>query len=175
MLDWETTGWYKYMDTGQQDLVREAEALFRREVEEKKHTFFDYAFIVFPMAKAYEGFIKKYIYDLGIITKNQYVGEHFRIGKSLNPDLPVRYRKKEWVVDKLDKMCGHISEGELKGESLSQVMWQEWRESRNRLFHYFPDRVHFINLKEAERRLKRLAQVMEASINCPAFIRGQGK
>jgi hypothetical protein len=166
MYDWETSAWYEYLDHGMQDLVRVAEALLRREVEEKNHTFHDYSFIVFPMAKAYEGFVKKFVFDLGIITDKQYRGEHFRIGKSLNPDLPVKYRKQDWVVEKLDANCEKIDGGYYHGKLLSRVMWGEWKNSRNMLFHYFPEHVHFVTLEEAEKRLDRLAQVMETAMSC---------
>ena len=166
MFEWTNQSWYAYLDVGQQDLVRVAEALLRREVEEKQQTFYDYAFIVFPMAKAYEGFLKKFMYELGIISLKQYEGEHFRIGKSLNPDLPVKYRRNDWVVERLDRICGRVETEADEKVLLSQVLWQEWKESRNVLFHYFPQRENFISLEEAEERLVRLAEVMEAAMGC---------
>lgn len=173
MLDWELWQFYGYMEQGQKDLVRVAEALLRREIEEEKKTFYDYSFVVFPMAKAYEGFIKKYVYELGLITKGDYVGEHFRIGKSLNPDLPEKYRRDDWVVGSLNELCGEVKEGQWAGRRLTEVMWEQWRESRNMLFHYFPDRVHFVDLNGAQERLRCLAEVMEAAMRCEAFERGK--
>jgi len=53
-----TQDWYLRMSAWEKELVRTSVELFAR--EERMHSFFsDYAFVVFPMSKAYEGFIKK--------------------------------------------------------------------------------------------------------------------
>ncbi len=93
--------------------------------------FHDYSFIVFPAAKAYEGFLKNLFLDMGFIAKEDYYGRHFRIGKALNPDLEEKYKGEEWVYGKLASYC--------KGEALPDKLWKTWRESRNLVFHWFPD------------------------------------
>ena len=94
----------------------------------KKDGFHDYSFIVFPAAKAYEGFLKKLFLDLRFINPEDYYGKHFRIGKALNPSLEKRIRIKEGVYDKIVKYCG--------GEELAGKMWSCWKECRNLLFHW---------------------------------------
>jgi hypothetical protein len=61
------------------DLMRESFHLLDREKENSSNSH-DYAFVVFPAAKAYEGFLKKVLFDLKLITKQQYLGDRFRIG-----------------------------------------------------------------------------------------------
>jgi hypothetical protein len=170
-ITWKTTSWYQYLDHGQRDLVEVAMALWERE-RVLGQQFHDYSFVVFPMAKAFEGFIKKYLYDLEVISEAQYRSVHFRIGKSLNPDLPLKYRVDEWIVEDLNEQCGVVAHGMYAGEQLSQALWQEWRQSRNLLFHYFPAHLHFISLEEAGERLERLGEMMAAALQCPAFVRG---
>jgi len=53
-----TQSWYLQMQTWERELVRTSVELFAR--EERMHSFFaDYSFVVFPMSKAYEGFLKQ--------------------------------------------------------------------------------------------------------------------
>lgn len=100
--------WFDYLEHSQKDLVIQAYVLLDGEGEREGDGFHDYSFVVFPMAKAYEGFLKKYFFEVGLITKGAYRSDHFRIGKSLNPDLPLRYRRRDWVVDRLDEVCGPV-------------------------------------------------------------------
>lgn len=161
--DYKQTGWYRYMEEPMQDLVQETFVLleiFRGSGEEggespgaaKQH---DYAFLVFPMAKAYEGFLKKMLLDMGLISKRQYYGEHFRIGRALNPNLPKRYRH-GWVYERLVSWCG--------GKELPDMLWDVWKEARNRIFHFFPDHQEFISLQEAETLIERLGRAMEKAV-----------
>ena len=78
------------MEEPMRDLVGESYLLLERE-ERLNENLHDYSFVVFPMAKAYEGFLKKLFFDLGLINKRQYQGDRFRVGKSLNPNLPTRH------------------------------------------------------------------------------------
>jgi hypothetical protein len=107
--------------------------------------FHDYSFIVFPAAKAYEGFLKKIFLDMGFISEGDYYGKHFRIGKALNPDLEYRYRDEGWVYGKLKHFC--------QGEALPARLWKTWKESRNLLFHWFPDEKNVVTHNEAVEKL----------------------
>lgn len=138
------------------DLVRTSFALLEREESHLRQgsgePMHDYSFVVFPMAKAYEGFLKKVFLDMGLINKKQFLGDRFRIGKSLNPHLPVRYQW-DWVYDRLAKYCG--------GEELPLFMWETWKNARNKIFHFFPDHHEFISLNTARKLITEITQVME--------------
>ena len=95
-----------------------------------KKEFDDYSFVVFPAAKAYEGFLKKLFLDMGFITQEDYFGKHFRIGKALNPSLEKDLRR-EGVYDKIIKYC--------QGHELADNLWNTWKMSRNLIFHWFPN------------------------------------
>lgn len=100
----------------------------------------DYSFVIFPAAKAYEGFLKKLFYELGFINDDEYFGKHFRIGKSLNPNLPKEIRK-YGVHTKLIAYTG--------SKELADQLWETWRICRNLTFHWFPEEKNAISLSEA--------------------------
>ncbi len=143
------------MDESMRDLVEESFTLLERE-ERLQGELHDYSFVVFPMAKAYEGFLKKLLLDMKLIDKRQYYGEHFRIGRALNPSLPKRYRA-GWVYGRLVESC----QG---NEELPLFLWEVWKRARNRIFHFFPDHHEFISLEEAREMIEKLAEGMERAL-----------
>lgn len=155
----EQTNWWKYLTEPMRDLAAQSFALLEREGERAgEYKYHDYSFVVFPMAKAYEGFLKKLFYDLGLINKKQFGGDRFRIGKALNPNLPKRYQW-DWVYDKMALAC--------QGEEVPQMMWEVWKKARNRIFHFFPDHHEFISLDQARELISEIQKAMEnALIQC---------
>lgn len=155
----EKTNAWKYLDESMRDLMAESYALLEQEQGrlrqgsgEPRH---DYSFIVFPAAKAFEGFLKKVFLDLGFITKSQYNGDRFRIGRALNPDLPVRYRW-DWVYAKIAARCG--------GETLPLELWQVWKTARNSIFHFFPGHARFISIEEARALVAGVTETMDKTL-----------
>lgn len=116
--------------------------------------FADYSFVVFPAAKAYEGFLKKLFLDLGFISEEEYLGKHFRIGKSLNPSLPRHLRKNE-VYGKIVHYCG--------GEKLASELWEAWRVGRNLTFHWYPNERSAISLDEAVERIDLIVHAIDSA------------
>lgn len=147
-----------YIDSSMKDLLRESFDLIehqKQRVAEGKTEYHDYGFVVFPAAKAYEGFLKKLFLDLGLITRTQYLSDHFRIGRALSPSLPKRYRV-GWVYGKLVNYC--------QGEDLPLLMWQTWKRARNRVFHFFPHHQECVSLREAESLVLEIIEVMNKSL-----------
>jgi len=153
-LQLEKKDWWDYLEEDLQELLREAEILSIR-VDKWGETFHDYAFIVFPAAKAYEGFLKKLFLDLGFITERDYYGKRFRVGKALNPSLPPGLRKKEGVYDKLVDFCGN--------ENLADKLWQTWKKGRNLVFHWFPNEKNAVDMNEAVDRLNMIVDAMDSA------------
>jgi hypothetical protein len=114
--------------------------------------FDDYAFVIFPAAKAYEGFLKKIFLDLHFISEKDYFGKHFRIGKSLNPSLPKEIRAEE-VYGKIVKYCG--------GRDLADDLWETWRVCRNLTFHWFPDEKNVVTYAEATERINMIINAID--------------
>lgn len=160
-LAYKETTWFQYLDHGMKDLVIQSFLLLDIEKGFSKPRFHDYSFIVFPIAKAYEGFLKRFFYDVHLISDPDFLDSHFRIGRSLNPDLPSKFRDRDWIYERLKKLCAQKGDPELADQ-----MWIVWREARNQLFHYyFPDHNHFITLDEASRRVDMVVDVLARSID----------
>ncbi len=153
-VDHKKQNWYLYMEPEMKELADESFKLLEHSKSPfaSEAHFNDFGFVLFPMAKAYEGFLKKAFLDLKLIDKRQFFGDHFRIGRALNPNLPKRYRA-GWVFGKLISMCG--------GEQLPMQLWNTWKEARNRVFHYFPGNNAIITLSEAEMLLGSMDMAME--------------
>lgn len=115
--------------------------------------FHDYSFIVFPAAKAYEGFLKTLFKDLGFISENEFYSKRFRIGKALNPSLEKELRSRESVYDKLVEYCG--------GKELSDKLWDTWTSGRNILFHWFPHEKNAISYTEAKVTVLKILDTMD--------------
>jgi len=155
-------GWFRYLTEGQKDLADQAYRLLSKfqitNSKLQKPEFHDYSFVVFPMAKAYEGFLKKFFLDAKLIDIKTYNGDRFRIGKALNPELPEKHRGRWWLYGPLAKAGG--------GEALPQQLWKAWKECRNLLFHFFPKHEHFVTLDGARQRVEQLRMAMKAAVEC---------
>jgi len=161
--------WWKYIGEDLQKLISTSEFMYRvvegwgADLPGGKKEFNDYSFVVFPAAKAYEGFLKKLFLDLGFITEDDYFGKHFRIGKALNPSLPKDLRR-EGVYDKIVQHC--------QGHKLADALWNAWRLSRNLTFHWFPNEKNAITLAEAGQRVEMIIDAMDqAFAECPLELK----
>jgi hypothetical protein len=147
---------FAYLEQWQQQLIRLSFTLWQREKTMGTH-FLDYSFVVFPMAKAYEGFLKSYLLDNHFISETTYKSKRFRIGRVLNPDLRQSHRDDEWLYDNVEELCG---------PKIAREMWDTWLTCRNRVFHYFPDRPNHLTLEQAGHYLETIFTVMEKAISC---------
>lgn len=117
----------------------------------------DYAFIVSPAAKAYEGFLKDFFLRLHIIDKATYQSDRFRVGKTLNPSL--RYKRFS-IFKKLAEM-------DETGEELAETLWDAWKHGRNEIFHFFPDYHQNLGQQEAQDRINL---ILKAIIRAGEFL-----
>lgn len=118
----------------------------------------DYSFVVAPAAKAYEGYLKDFFFDLDIIDENSYHSDRFRVGKTLNPSL--RYKRYS-IFKKLADLHDD-------GEQLAETLWSAWKQGRNEIFHYFPGNVKKLTITEAE---DRITLILQAIIDSGNFIK----
>ncbi|HKC04744.1 MAG TPA: hypothetical protein VKC54_02645 [Patescibacteria group bacterium] len=150
--------WWNYLEEDLQELIKESFLIqdmlagMGADLPGGKLKFHDYSFVVFPAAKAYEGFLKKIFLDLKLITDEDYYGKHFRIGKALNPSLPKEIRS-EGIYDKIVE--------HFQGHELADKLWDTWRFSRNLTFHWFPNEKNAINMEEAAERINKITEAME--------------
>ena len=146
---------WNYLSAGQRGLIEGGKYLLEDTKNHPDTRITDYSYLVFPFAKAYEGFLKKVFLDLDFISLQDYESNHFRIGRVLNPHLEKRMRK--WsVYDKVVRNCG--------GVELADELWEVWKQGRNLVFHYFPHNLRALKLDEAEEIIERMLQVMQNAV-----------
>jgi len=146
--------WWGYVEEDVRELLLTTQLLINK-VGGWEERFHDYAFVVFPAAKAYEGFLKKLFLDLGWISENDYFGKRFRIGKALNPSLESELRQREGVYDKIVEFC--------QGRELADKLWETWRQARNSTFHWFPKEKNAISSDEAKQKVVMVIDAMDAA------------
>jgi hypothetical protein len=154
-----TQSWYLFLDQKQKELVRTSIELYAREERMESH-FEDYSFLVFPIAKAYEGFLKKYFFESQMISTASFYDKKFRIGRVLNPDMHPDRRNNDWIYDKVVQACG---------QELARQLWETWIKCRNQIFHYYPNLDKNLSLSEASSDIMLLAETMQAAVNCQAL------
>ncbi len=148
--------WFLFLSQWQRQQVMLAFKLYNRE-ENSQDYLVDYSYILFPMMKSYEGFLKKYLYDVGLIDQDTYEGTRFRIGRALNPDVSIHQRDKYWLYDDIVRNCG---------ETTARHMWQTWLKCRNRVFHFFPKEKAALELAEVKERLDMAVKAMDLAVTC---------
>jgi hypothetical protein len=150
--DLEKKVWWSQLHEDLQELLKES-ILLLETVGGWKESFHDYAFIVFPAAKAYEGFLKTLFLDLKFITEDDFYGKRFRVGKALNPELKSKFRGRDSVYDKLVAYSN--------GSNLADTLWQTWKEGRNLLFHWFPNEKNFVTYNESKEIVITILKAMD--------------
>lgn len=148
--------WYQYLGDWQKKLMDVTSQLLDR-CQADQNAFADYSFLVFPVAKAYEGFLKKILFDLGLINQDTYEGRRFRIGRALNPDVSYNQRDQYWLFDNLERICS---------TAVARQIWEAWLHCRNRVFHFFPKDDGLLSFDEAVERIEELVQAMRAGTAC---------
>lgn len=146
--------WWSYLDENLKELLLEA-SLLSEKVGRWEQKFHDYAFVVFPAAKAYEGFLKKLFWDLGFINQEDYQGKRFRVGKALNPELDREKYRHLSIYDKLVAFC--------QGEDLARKLWKTWIKCRNLTFHWFPGEKNKIDLQESRECLALILDAIDSA------------
>lgn len=143
-----------YLPETQMDLLNQGFYLIEYVNRDREHKFSDYSFVVFPFAKAFEGFLKKVFLDAGYISRKDYLSKHYRIGKVMSPNL--RHRLGPESVYK--KICDHV------GCEISDKIWKTWTRGRNQVFHYFPDNLRSFTIQEAEELVDGIIETMETVV-----------
>jgi hypothetical protein len=149
-LDSKSAFW-QYLSQNQQDLIKEGYYLSNQIVKNDVYHFKDYSFIVFPFAKAYEGFLKKLFLDVDFISRLDYISDHLRLGKLLSPNLMARLGD-----ESLYRRIKHRT-----SEELADLIWQTWKLGRNEIFHYYPHNYKLISFEEAEAITDHLIKTMQ--------------
>ncbi len=148
--------WYSYLTSWQKQLIDVAQNLITQHAEEQDF-FKDYSFLVFPVSKAYEGFLKKLLFDFNLIDQATYEGHRFRIGRALNPHVAKDQRDQYWLYDDVARTCS---------PETAQKLWSAWLNCRNRVFHFFPKDKGLLSYQEAIKKIDQVSQAMSAAVAC---------
>lgn len=148
--------WFQYLDSDLQRLVRLSIKLYDRE-EKSTEKLEDYSFVIFPISKAYEGFLKLFLKNTGLISSKAYLGKRFRIGRSLNPDIPEKYRDEYWLFDNLEDKCSN---------KVAREIWDTWLTCRNQVFHFFPSKPRVYDLSQSRDKLLKVIESMKLLVSC---------
>ena len=144
---------WKYLSQGQKDLILEGEYMINDVIRNNSYTFRDYSFLIFPYAKAYEGFLKQLFKDVKFINHLHYISDHLRLGKLLSPNLIERLGDRSLYVKIEDK----------SSKELADRIWNTWKIGRNQIFHYFPHNIRAVTYDEAEEIISQIIGAMEES------------
>ncbi|OGK14106.1 hypothetical protein A2861_04025 [Candidatus Roizmanbacteria bacterium RIFCSPHIGHO2_01_FULL_38_15] len=130
---------WEYFSGTQKDLIQEGNYLMSI-TEKHGYVFKDYSFLVFPYAKAYEGFLKQLFLDADFISHLDYISDHFRIGKFLSPHL----------IDRLKERSIYAKIQRVAGDDLASEIWGIWKKGRNEVFHYYPHNIKRLSFEDAK-------------------------
>ncbi len=156
MFNFTQENWYSYLTDWQVQLI-EVTAKLAEQHQSDQEELEDYSFLVFPMAKAYEGFLKKFFLDLKLIDRDTYEGRRFRIGRALNPDVSFNQRDKYWVYSSLEDICS---------PETARRLWDGWLHCRNKVFHFFPKDQGLLTYQQAVEKIEELNLAMGAAVEC---------
>ena len=120
-------------------------------IADHAYHFKDYSFLVFPFAKAYEGFLKQLFKDAKFISHLDYISDHLRLGKLMSPNL----------INRLGERSLYKKIKDSAGEDLAQKIWNVWKIGRNQIFHYFPHNLKAITFGEADKIVTEILKTME--------------
>lgn len=151
----ETSGFWQYLSPDMRALVRDGEFLIEDSI---RHTPplassgapTDFSYLVFPFAKLYEGFLKKLFLDAKIISEREYHSDHYRIGKTLSPNMARRLAGRSAYKQITDRY----------GDQLAARLWHTWKEGRNLVFHYFPHNLRSLSRIQAVELVNQLVGTM---------------
>ena len=152
-LIFKTSDFWFYLSKNQKDLINEGLYLMNDVIKNNAYHFKDYSFLVFPFAKAYEGFLKQLFLDVKFISHLDYISDHLRLGKLLSPNL----------VNKLKERSLYKKIKDKAGQDLADKIWNAWKIGRNQVFHYYPHNLKALTFFQAENVIDNILSVMEES------------
>lgn len=155
MITTDGEKWYQGLSENLRPLAKISLRLLARE-KANPGAFSDYQFVVFPLAKAFEAFVKDLLFQAGLVSERTYNSKKFSIGRSLNPDVRLEQRDQYWFYDDLARWCG---------EDTARFVWETWLE-RNRLFHLYPGEEYHLTLEEAESKIQQIISAIDRCLFC---------
>lgn len=145
---------WNYMPSDIQGLIEDGEELIDHAIKHGHGASTDFSYLVFPFAKAYEGFLKRLFLDLDLIQEDDYYGDDIRIGRILNPG---------YIKDNKN-VFGRLCDPRHAGEDVATKLWMTWKSGRNQVFHYFPHNFRRLSYDEAMTIITEVIESMSAAV-----------
>lgn len=142
---------WSYLSQSQKDLIAEGQFLIDEVMVNQAYQFKDYSFLIFPFAKAYEGFLKQLFRDIKFISHLDYISDHLRLGKLMSPSL----------VGRLGERSLYKKIKETVSKELADRIWRTWKLGRNQIFHYFPHNLKAVPFHEAKQIVGEILSTMD--------------
>ena len=155
---------WQYLSHEQQDLLLQGDYMMNEIIHKNRHEFKDYSFIVFPYAKAYEGYLKQLFKDIGFISHLDYISDHLRLGKLMSPNLADRLGDRS-LYRRVYKTS----------PDLADAIWNTWKVGRNQVFHYFPHNLKALSFEEAQKLVNTIIQTMQESYHTLYELHHKGR
>lgn len=152
--------YWDYLSPHQRDLIREGSYIYQEIFADGRYNFQDYSFIVFPFAKAFEGFIKQFLLDMHLISERQYNSDHIRVGRLLSPE--AHYAHNDSIYERLTHLVG---------KEAADMIWMTWKYCRNQVFHYYPHNSKSLSLNEAKERIHLVLSTITTCYDVLKYIR----
>ncbi len=146
------TAFWQYLPQSIKELILEGQYLVNDVIRDgNTYKFKDYSFMIFPFAKAYEGYLKQLFKDVGFISHLDFISDHLRLGKLMSPNLMGRLAERS-LYKKIR---------EATSEDLAAKIWETWKLGRNQIFHYFPHNLKAVTFSEANEIIEKLLATMQ--------------
>ncbi|MBQ6437779.1 hypothetical protein IJJ12_00160 [bacterium] len=142
--------WYHYVAENLRPWALETMQLLRM-CKESEQKLANYDFVVYPIARIYEPFLKDVFYAHHLIEQTTYRSKKFSLGRSLNPDVRLEQRNELWLYDDVVRLAG---------ERVTRELWDTWLE-RNHLMHLYPGEIQTLTLKQAEAKIDLFIRAIE--------------
>lgn len=155
-LQFEKKDWFTFLNDHGKRLALLSKSLYERELR-LQSGYESYSFVVFPLAKAYEGFLKYYLREMNLLSNTLYSDKKFRVGRAINPDVSLSHRNEWWLYDDVERLCSR---------TIARSLWNTWLECRNKMFHFYFDDETLLPLDVAEKKLMQLSRTMEEAMKC---------
>ena len=147
--------WYYLLSENLRPLALESLQLLKF-AKEHPDDFDNFDFVTFPLAKAYEVFLKDLLFKLELIDERTYNSKKLSIGRAINPDIRLEQRDQFWFYDDVLACCG---------EHTAREIWDGWL-LRNRLIHLYPGESPLVSLPEAEEIINEFVRIISLCSQC---------
>ncbi len=151
---------YSYLNPNDRIEIRDGLLLFQF-VKDKKLPLKNFASLVRNFAVAYEGFLMKFLFDIGVIKEDKIASlDYINIGTYIKPG----ERGKNVLELKYPTLL-------MKKPALANKIWVYWQECRNDYLHSDPLKFPLLSkIEDAESKIREIIIIMEDCLDIFAGI-----